>query len=328
MDSDKKRMLVFGGLIVIAIVVSVVYFFWGAVINKGTLRIIGKAPFTVEVFGISTNECQTSPCEIKLKRGLKDLIIKKEGYKTLITDATVKMWSTVDLNVELEVIPQVANTQSVPEDQKTEQYKLVPDKKTKMQKLVNANDTREVAIVYFQKALGNTLIIGNKNSILIISKPGNDQGVYLVNVKAQTREKLTDENLSEIKDGKWSLDGSYLIYKRKNSEFLWLLDSASKTTKQLQLTIGLAQISWIYNNDLMFITDQSYRSQGETEVDLVEEKAITGFTVGAYHAPENIYERIETFAQIPSLPTQVIATNNGQTVYFTINNEKFKVNLK
>ncbi len=323
MDSDKKRMLVFGGLIVIAIAASVVYFFWGTVINRGTLRVIGKAPFTVEVFGISTNECRVSPCEIKLKRGIKDLIIKKEGYKTLVTDATVRMWSTVDLNVEFEIIPQVATTQSVPEDQKMEQYKLVPDKKTKMQKLVNAGDTREVAIVYFQKALKDPLIIGNKNSILIIG-----QEIYLVDVKAQTREKLTDENLKEIAYGKWSEDGSYLIYKRKNSEFLWLLDSASKTTKQLQLTIGLAQISWIYNNDLMFITDQSYRSQGETEVDLVEEKAITGFTVGTYHAQENIYERIDTFAQIPSLPTQVIATNNGQTVYFTINNEKFKVNLK
>ena len=78
----------------------------------------------------------------------------------------------------------------------------------------------------------------------------------------------------------------------------------------------------------MFITDQSYRSEGETEVNLVDQKAITGFTVGAYHAPKNIYERIETFSQISSLPEQVIATNNGQTVYFTINNEKFQVNLK
>lgn len=328
MDADKKRTLIFVILISLAIIGSIVYFFWGNVINRGTLKLIGVAPFHVEIFGISQHDCLNSPCEIELKSGRKDLIISKEGARTLITEADIKFWRTTELNLNFNLLPFIVETQNIPEEETIPGYGLVFDKNVRMQKLIKLDDPAKAAIVYFPQLLDDYKIIQGKNAILVIDNKKPKGEGYIVDVKTNSRERIENTDLLDFKEGKWSPDGRYLIFKKQNSAYLGLLNVKKQEIKQLSLAADLAQTSWIYNNDLIFISSQAYSSENDIEITLLDQKALTGFTFGIYHPGKNTFEKIGSFAEVNRMPEKFISNSSGEAVYFKLDGKNFKINLQ
>ena len=118
MELEKKRALALAILIIIIILGGIIYFFWGNLINHGTIIISGDAPFSVEVFGVESVYCETSPCEITQKIGAKSLIVEKEGYRSEFIDVDVKLWGTVETEVKFRIIPHLLSADAMPEEDK------------------------------------------------------------------------------------------------------------------------------------------------------------------------------------------------------------------
>lgn len=328
MDTDKKNFLVFIILLSLAVIGSIIYFFWGNIINKGTLKLIGAAPFHVEIFGVSQHDCLNSTCEIRLKSGTKNLIISKDGARTLILEANIKFWRTTELNLNFNFLPVIIETQNIPEEEIIPEYDLVFDENARMQKLIKLNDPTKTAIVYFPQSLDDYRIIPGKNATLVIDNKKPQGEGYIVHVKTNSREKIEDTNLLDFKEGKWSPDGKHMIFKKQNSTYVWLLNVEKQEIKQLSLATDLAQTSWIYNNNLIFLSNQTYSSENDSEITLTDQKALTGFTFGIYHPGKNSFEKIGNFAEINRMPEKFISSGNGEAVYFQLDGKNFKINIR
>lgn len=319
---ESRRMRAFAIIVILIIVLAILLFLWGTILNRGTLRIIGEAPFTVEIFDGETINCTLSPCEIKQKRGIKDLIIRKENYETLVLSATVKLWRTVDFPVQFKLTPQITKAENWPDDSDYVEYKLVLDTRNGMQKLIRADDDRGIPIVYFPDSLTEAKLIGSAGFVLAVS----DEDIYKVNVQSKTRQKILAADFKGVTDGKWSLDGKYFAFTVEGSDYVWLLDNTDKTMK-LNLAVTADQFAWTYDNSLIFVTDQAYKSEAGG-VALLSEKSPDSFTFGFYYPDKNSYTRIETFSEISSMPTQLTTTASGNAVYFRSGEENFKIILE
>lgn len=327
MEVEKKRMLFFGILLGLAIVSSVVLFFWGNLINRGTIRLIGEPPFDVQIVGFSSQDCTTSPCSIKTKSGYKDLVIDKAGFQSIITSATVKLWRTVDLPLTFQMIPQVTETDLIPDSDKPEQYELVMDKNTNMQALVKKAKSSNEALSYFPRPITKASIIGGKKSALIVDQNSRANIAYFVDFASKTRTELSLEELSDIDNGTWSHDGKYLIFNHNGSDSLWLLNTSTKAASELALTNNLKQISWTYNNDLLFVTDQAYSTINQSEIKLLKEKSQNDLTFGIYNPENDRYSSIGDFPEIQKMPEEFIVTSSGETIYFKSGDKNFRIIL-
>ncbi|MCX6734594.1 MAG: hypothetical protein NTZ25_01645 [Candidatus Peregrinibacteria bacterium] len=328
MEIEKKRTIFFGSLLALAVVGSVVFFFWGNLINKGTIKLIGDAPFKVEIYGLSRQECPTSPCLVKTKSGYKDLLISKDGFRSIITSTTVKLWRTVELPLVFDIVPHVEAADAIPEIQKKIEFDMVLDRGNNMQKLINKSNVSSESLAYFPKPISKFKIIGDKNAALILDLNSQNNSGYIVNFETKKREEVSQKDLFYVEDGRWSNDGKFLIFRKKNSEKLWELNVSNKNISQLQLATGIKQISWSYDDNLVFVTDQSYSTVGENEINLLDTKSQTGVTFGIYKANSGKSELLGAFSQILSLPDEFIATSNGNTIYFKSDKKNFKIILR
>lgn len=328
MDIERKRTIFFGSILALAIIGAIVLFFWGNVIDRGTLKFTGEAPFSVEVYGLLKQDCPTSPCLVKTKSGYKDLAIHKEGFRSIITSSTVKLWRTVAIPLTFDIIPQVEATDAIPDPQKKLEFDLVMDKGNNMQKLINKSNSSSEALVYFPKPIPKFSIFGDKNAALILDLSSIDNPAYIVNFETKKREQMSQANLLNIVDGRWSDDGKFLVFSKKNSSSIWLLDATTKNISQLALNTGIKQTSWSYNDNLVFVSAQSYSSVSENEINLLPSLSQTGLTFGIYNAKINKSELIGDFAEIQVLPDELISTSNGNTIYFQSDKKNFKITLR
>ena len=328
MDLEKKRTIFLGVILALAVLGSLIFFFWGNVIDRGTIKITGNAPFNVEIYGLSKQDCSSSPCIIKTRSGYKDLVARKDGFKSIVTSAMVKLWSTVDLPLTFDLIPQVEATDDIPAAQTKTEFDLVLDHGNNMQKLINKSNVSSETLAYFPKPITKFKIIGGKNSALILDLNSANNPAYIVNFETKKRQELSQKDLNDFKDGSWSDDGKYLLFSKKNYSNLWLLNATNNNISQLALTTGLKQTSWAYNDNLVFVSTQSYSSVGENTINLLNAPAENGLTFGIYAAGNGQYELIGNFPEIQTLPDEFIATGNGNAVYFQSGKKDFKIILR
>lgn len=329
MDRERKRLIAIAVFFGIVLLVLAIFFFFGDKINRGTLVVEGEAPFTVEVFRGDTYDCLISPCDLEMRAGRRDLILRKQDHKNILSEAKIKRWKKTPLKVNFEINPQIVRAESLPQPPKNPDYKLVIDENNGMQKLVEGDDSYARAIIYFQDPIISPRIIPGKKSSLIIGK----NSIYRVDLDQNSRIRILNERLADIDRGSWSLNGKYLIFTRPDSKNLWLLNEKNEVI-ETDLAIGLAQTAWAYDNSLVFVTGQGANpavrvgKYGENYIELLDVKSSAGFTFGFYHPDENSYTKIDTFGQIPALPEQLIPSANSHIVYFRAGSEDFKIILR
>lgn len=337
MDEDKRKTLVLGIFLGLAAVIAVLYFFWGY-LNRGTIRITAQAPFTVEIFEGEKHFCEASPCEIKDKIGRKQLILQKEGYKSKLEEVNVKLWRTIDLEIEFEVIPYLIKVDAIPKPDKKFIYEIILDEENHMYKLVNSKDPEKRAIVYFQKKIKKPIIFGSKNSALIIDKIARTPTAYKIDITNKTREKIADFNFADIQEGEWSNNYNF-VFSKQDSEYLYLLNPKN-SVKQTTLNKNYSKYAWTYTGSLLFATKQQTTTNafagkyGNDYIDILtiaaESASISqsASTFGEYHPDENSYTLIKAFPEITALPQSLIPASNGQIIYLQTGEEKYKLMLK
>ncbi len=336
MDTERKKAFFFGGLIALAILLSVGYFFWGTVFNKGTVNFVAQPPFTVEQISGELLKCDTLPCQLKLKSGANELIFRKEGYRGMVQEVNAKLWSTVDFNVNFQVIPTIVSSDKFPEEPVYPKYDIGYDTKYKKYKLIA--DGEDESIVYFNNEINDYLIFGTEDYALIFEPKGSKKTtVYKVNVRTKSRDSFDYEGLGEIEEGVLSNSGNYLAFHKKGSDEIFILDTLTHKVTDLGLQIKLNQLSWVHDDSLIFATKRNFQSKnldGKYQGDYI------GFLEGednvllfaAHHPDENTFSELASFnvseISIKGLPDLLIAASNGQIIYLKSRDEKYKIVLK
>jgi len=323
MDKVKKRRIFFVALAVVILLI----FFARDRLTRGAILIHAEAPYTVEILGSGDFTCNLDPCEIKQPNGLADLLIQKNGHRSLFTTVDVKIWSTTDIYPKILPIPKLLTATALPEGTSQIKYRLVPDQINGMQKLIRADDSNQLPIIYFPSPLDSYKILPSTNFVLII----HGDSLYKIDVRSKTREKISIE-LPKIKDAKWSLNGNYLIFTDEQSNKIHLLDLRKSAVSELAFTSSIDQAAWIADEQLIFVTDQDMRNEGvkngyAESIALVESKT-DKYTFGTYHPEADVYTKIESFDEIKSRPTELTPTLNGNELYFKSGENIFKIFLE
>ena len=324
MDSDSKKMFKFGLFILLIAIFAIGFFIWGF-IAKGTLVLSGEAPFSVRIVDGKVIECQTSPCEISLGTGNHSAFISKSNYKDLFIESKIRLWKSTDINLSFQLLPSLIETDNLPSLSKSKNYGFEVDNNG--QKLVDTDDASSNAIVYFPKQLKEPKVFANGDYALVLG--GN---AYKVNTKANTREEIPVNSLIDISDAKWSMDGRYLIFSKKDALNLWLLDSKSGTSSQLDVSAPLKLAQWLYDDTLVFVTGQEYSSKGGFDsfgngyTELLNTYSSQNFTVGFFYPNDASYSRLESFQK--QMPEDLIAMANGESIYLKIGEKNFRIILR
>lgn len=326
MDKERKKALVLIIFIIVLVGGALIYSIWGGLINRGTLLIYGDAPFSVEFYGEAKHECAVSPCEIVDKSGTKELILTKEGYEAILMEADIKLWRNNEINIEFKLIPYLTKSEGIPVITDEREYKVIFDEGNKMQKLIKADDKGEHAIVYFQKEIKDPIVFGSKNYALVLGKESGKDIAYKVDINRKGREKIDNNNLIDAVDGKWSEDGKYFVYERKNLSYLWLMEE--EVSKELALAVVVTQYAWTKAGTLLFVTGQNTELYEENYVNISTTIASLGFTLGEYLVSENKYRKIEKLENILNKPDRLIPTGNMKLIYLTSGGENYKIILE
>lgn len=323
MDKTKKRRI----FIAVIAIVLLSLFFARNLINRGSVLINAEVPYTVEIFSEGEFTCNEDPCEIKHKSGLVDLLIRRNGYRSLFTEVEVKIWRTTEISPRILPLPKLLTATELPQGTSQIKYRLVPDEINGMQKLILADDPNQLPIIYFPKALESYKILPSENFVLIVD---NDD-LYKIDVRGNTREKITLK-LPKVFTAKWSLDGNYLLFSQSENGRVKLLDLANSTIKDLKFTSTIDQLAWIFDERLVFVTDQDMINEGVAngyaDVITLVESISSKYTFGTYHPQQDIYTKIESFDEIEEMPRELTPTLNGNELYFRSGDTIFKIFLE
>lgn len=334
MEIEKKRMLFLGITIAAAIIGSLIFFLWGTALNRGTLNVDADAPFRVEKITGEIVQCPGSPCELKLKSGLNDLIFHKDGYKSILISADVKLWRNTALNVPFQIIPKVQVTDRFPEKEIQTKYSL--EDLNGRQALVKNNEA--IPIVYFPKPLNSPLIFGNEKHVLLIEeKKQKNATLYKVDVHAKKRTAVDIRDFDGALQGTLSPDGNFLVFWKDPANAPAILNTNNGEIMTLNAQPNLELSSWVYDESLIFATRQGFKSQniyGNYEGNYIEllDEETDRLTFVAYHPDENSYTVLADFPLneilLDGLPEELIAASNGQVIYFQSEDLKYKVVLR
>lgn len=335
-SEEKRSTLTLIFLLGFSVIVAITYFIWGAFLNFGHLSLEGEAPFVVKVYKSQEIICSSSPCLLKLKPGSQSIFVQKEGYKPIIADTIVQLWSTSNLRLSLEVVPELIKTDQVPAnalDAET-QYELVVDELTGIQKLVANNDQLKTAIVLFQNPLKEPRILGNYGKyLLIITK---DDEVFKIDLRAKSREKLALANPSGIISGTFSPSGRYFLFADKNSDYLKLLDTNSSTAnvRYTLLQSHFTFYDWLYNDSIIFLSPQTFildvssTSVVGSLIQPLAKHSTSTLLLGEYSPFYDEYVKLDLDLPLSSLPDSFVSALSGSEVYMQKGDEKFKIILR
>lgn len=334
MEVEQKRAIFLGGIIVLVIVGAIGYFFWGNLVNKGTIKIYGPAPFKVEFFNLTKGEveCNKSPCEIEKKAGIKNMLVTKDGYESVITGADLGLWKTVEVRVDMKILPKIEEVKEMPEGIARPKYELVYDERARMQKIVKVGDKMKTAIAYFPKELKNPKIFGGEEGVFVMEVDEFEQTAYKINLNDKKRENVPDWNFRNIKDGYFSGDGKYFLFEPIDSDSLWIVDEKN-VVRDLEIKSNIYQVAWGRNDMLVFVTGQTYEQGsgvdegGRTYISLTNETAEANFLFGIYDANKNMYAKMTDFAGTKGFPENLAVSRAGE-IYFKIGEKFFRIILE
>lgn len=321
MNDDQKKTLFFGIILGTIFVIAVLYMIFNAFLNKGTIALIGDAPFLVEIVGGEQITCQISPCEITAKKGYANLIIAKEKYGTIVKEVEFKLWQTQELLLEFVLIPQIeSTTQSLPPDQYYN-YSLVYDDNEHLYKLVADADHSKRPIVYFAKEIKNPKIFGGKQAALVMG----ENGIYKIDTISQTKIQISNENydLTGIVSGHFAEKSDNFAFRLVSSPNIFVL-TGDNEIKRTELIADRSLTVWTYNDDLLFLTDQKLDTSSIPLPDVSAE----GFYIGRYSPKNDTYMKIKIFPEIKQKPKRAIITSNGRFIYLETESGNFKISLE
>ncbi len=302
---DVQRKIWLGGLIG-AVILGVLFLIWAVVLNRGTVIINSRAPYTVTMEGLRTESCATDECTIIVAPGDYSMTLQKQGYKALTKRITVPLGSPYKDNLTLEYIPFITETTQTkdqafpPPPQLTKaqldqlgisastqlffdpQGKVLsyiirnPENYRQTLYLSTLNDKGEISdpqlVTSFLRDLKNYVVAPSSSGdkVAVIDQAPEQSTLYMVNREAKNRASLATYPV--IRDMRW-IPGTndFLFQARPTSgspESIFLYRWEDGKTVQLDLKTPLDDVAIFDDNRIFAVTNQQLPS-GPSEESLL-----------------------------------------------------------
>jgi len=308
-----RRLLVIGAVIFLAIF----YFVWANYLNFGYLEVIGKAPFSVTITGEINQECPSSPCEIKLKRGEKIVSVYKSGFTAESIETEVVLWGTVAVKPIFIIEPSIKEVTEIPEGSVAPQevkYKITYDQTHNNYALVKDGDGVDFAVSYFGGKVESPFIIGSENAVLVIENMADGKGFY-INTVTKERQSLEKTFVSATK-GLVSPNGRYFLIET-SAKTLFVADRKSFSIIRDSATFDSA--FWTLKNTLVL----AYLQREKDSDGVVTEKYIFD-----EYNPMNGEQRTFFTTDLmlgDLLPKNIKVNPSTNTVFFESGEKKYEI---
>lgn len=298
---DVQRKIWLGGLIG-AVILGVLFLLWAVVLNRSSIIMHARAPYSITVQGLKTENCATDECTVVVAPGDYTITLQKTGYKSLTKTVTVPLGSPYSDNILLQFIPVFGTSTLTEEDifpadpelgedalKKlgiTSSTKLffADDKKTfsyivrndlnfrQTLYLAVINDKGEVGepqiVTSFLRDLGNYVVAISPKSdkIAVIDQAPGQATLYMIDREAKNRASLL--TYSAIRDMRWLPDSDDFIFqareKNDSPEFIYLYRWDDGKTTQLELRTPLDTIAVVNKDRLLAVTNQALPEGAKT----------------------------------------------------------------
>ncbi len=329
MDDSTKKSIKLGIFIILMCFFAVAIFLMG-MLKKGTLVFYGEEPFKVTISFDDPVNCETSPCKMRVKTGEQRILLEKSGHRNIFLEEEIKLWRTIKIDLDFYPIPKLMGADRVPNQEEKFKYEIVKERQTGRQKLVKATDPQKTAIIYFQKTLKSPKILGESRFIII----SDEEVMYKIDTENKTRKEIKGLDINKITETKWSMDGKFMLFKESESDNLWIFDDEKEEKIMLSVLGDIDIFDWIYDNKLVFVTNQPFRTtrgnddDGNLYVDFLEGINQNGYTIGFYYPKLKRYSKLDMLERIEEGPEEIMALANGKELYMKIDGEDFKITLK
>jgi len=237
----KKRITIIG--IIVFAVGAILFLIFAVFLNRATLTIVQKAPYTVQINDFKNQFCIEETCVINLAPGKYHVKISKEGYKTFEQDIELGILSKITENPALEFIPlirevnQVSITEmfaklQVPEELKANEPVFIGE--GYLAYLKNNPDTHrqtlyvrgteggslgpETAVTSFTRSLKSyriTLNLKDNSKIGVIDDTNDGSTFYVIDTTEKSRTNLF--SYPYIKDVKWFPKSNNFIFEAREA---------------------------------------------------------------------------------------------------------------
>ena len=290
-----KRIYLYG--LIAAVGVGLIFVLFAVFINKGTLTVIAKAPFTVNIGNIKTEICVRDECSIVMAPGEYTVIVKKAGHKDYVKEISVPVGGEtreeaamifipvvreVDPEEDVDVfgIPIVDMDQLADKEPYFDENYVVylereigrgrqalfvvplrPDTSGKE----NAPDYdlgEPYVAASFIRTISDYVIypfITAKNKIVLVDKTLSGAALYLVDLTAKTRDNLV--SFPVIENVKWLPETDDFIFEARDKSDLinsiYLYQSNQAAAVKLGLPGPLAWIEPLDSRTLIAATNQN-----------------------------------------------------------------------
>jgi|GEM_PF-2350115 len=236
-EQTVKKISLFG-FIALA-VLGALFMFFAMFLNKGTLTVIARAPFVMNIGNIKNEACPADTCSVTMAPGIYEVTLKKEGYRDAVITMDVPIGGEKKESVEFDFLPtlRIAGEESALKiftAPKIEPADDMPEigvfyEKNYLAYIARDPDThrhtlyvrtiengkagaKTVAASFIRDIKNYKLItdIENRGKIALIDSTAGTSTLYMVDLKAKSRDSLFTYPL--ITDVKWIPGGDDFVF--------------------------------------------------------------------------------------------------------------------
>ncbi len=297
---DVQRKIWLIGLIG-AVILGVLFLIWAVVLNRSSIIMHARAPYSITVQGLKTENCATDECTVVVAPGDYTITLQKTGYKSLTKTVTIPLGSPYSDNILLQFIPVFGTSTLTEKDIFPADPELGDDALKKLgitpsTKLFFADDNKTFSYIARNNLFRQTLYLavmddqGNvgepqivtsflrdlenfvvavspkSDKIAVIDQAPGQATLYMIDREAKNRASLL--TYSAIRDMRWLPDSDDFIIqareKNDSPEYVYLYRWDDGRTTQLELRTPLDNIAVISKDRLLAVTDQALPEEAKT----------------------------------------------------------------
>ncbi len=320
MNSPKLR-IILSVLILIAGLAFLIFVFF---FNRAILSVTADAPFSVNIVGITSRNCDQSPCAITVAPGHYQLKLRKENSLDISEEIDLPLGKTTEKKYTFKPLPALKLTGAKFSTDHARVF-FVADSPDKARPTLYQDDSllsdlqatpdasKATPLLYFTRSIKRSIIAANPSRdklALIDQTDAATQSLYLLDLKAKSRQALEQDQ--QYYGAKWLNDESLLVQRRNLTTIvdeLYLYQDFAASPLGLDITTNI---------DLISAMDQNHFIYAQPFPKMDDGTLPTGFLIYSYDLSTGKSQELFNNTDL-NLPTRLEYLPQEKIIYLEIN---------